>query len=314
MSQTPLAPATSAQAVHHDERCKGAASGWVVAALYQFHPVADPAGLHSALEALCQRLGLCGTLIVAAEGINGTVAGTRAALDELRGFLHRSGFDRLEYKESHSSTQPFAKLKIKQKAEIVTFGVPVSPRSLVGHHVEPQAWNALLNDPDVLVIDTRNDYEVQAGSFAGAINPHTRSFREFPAWAAKHLDPVQHKKIAMFCTGGIRCEKSTSHLLAQGFEEVYHLKGGVLNYLENIPAEHSRWQGECFVFDERVTVGHGVQAGPGLRCEACGWPLEVQDIHHPQHETGVSCRHCHDQTSDQQKAGFRQRMQQRQQP
>ena len=290
-----------------------APADWVVAALYQFRTVAEPEALQQRLTGLATALGLCGTLIVAPEGINGTVAGGRDAIDQLRDFLHHEGFHQLEYKESQARQQPFKKLKIKLKAEIVTLGVPVSPREHVGHYLEPEDWNTLLRDPEVLVIDTRNDYEVQAGTFQNAIDPRTRTFREFPAWATQHLDPQQHPKIAMFCTGGIRCEKSTSYLLQQGFKEVYHLKGGILNYLEKIPAADSLWQGECFVFDERVSVGHGVQAGPGLRCEACGWPLQAADLQHPHHEDGVSCVHCHDQTSAEQKAGFRLRMQQRRQ-
>lgn len=284
---------------------------WVVAALYQFKAVDDPQALQQALMQCCTQAGLCGTLIVAPEGINGTVAGSRAGLDQLHDVLLAAGFAQLEYKESVAPGQPFKKLKIKCKPEIVTLGVPVNPRQRVGHHLEPQDWNQLLQDPDVLLIDTRNDYEIEAGTFINAIDPHTRSFREFPDWVAEHLDPRQHKKIAMFCTGGIRCEKSTSYLLDQGFEEVYHLKGGILNYLEKIPEADSRWQGECFVFDERVSVGHGVKAGAGLRCEACGWPLQPEQLQHPWHEEGVSCLHCHEQTTPTQKAAFRQRMQQR---
>lgn len=280
---------------------------WVVAALYQFRPLPDPAALREELLALASRLGLCGTLIVAPEGLNGTVAGSRAAIDELRRALAERGFDRLEAKESLSPERPFRRMKVRLKQEIVTLGVPVEPLALVGHYLDPEEWNALLADPDVLVIDTRNHYEVRAGTFRGATDPGLGSFREFPAWADEHLSQSRDRKVAMFCTGGIRCEKSTSLLLGRGFGEVYHLRGGILKYLEDMPPERSLWQGECFVFDGRVTVGHGLTPGAGELCHSCGGPLTPEETRHPHFERGVSCEHCFGQTTPQQKAQFRER-------
>lgn len=284
--------------------------GWIVAALYQFHEVADPAALQQQLQALVADCGLCGTLIVAHEGINGTVAGSREGIDRLRTFLQHFGFLRLEYKESHSPDKPFGKMKVKLKREIVTLGVDVKPRDLVGHYCTPQEWNDLISRDDVLVIDTRNDYEYKAGTFRGAIDPQTETFREFPEFVRDQLAEHKDKKIAMFCTGGIRCEKSTSLLLQEGFSEVYHLKGGILKYLEDVPPEQSLWQGECFVFDGRTAVTHGVQVGQQQKCHACGWPVTPEEAALPSFEAGVSCVHCIDKTTEQQKAGFRMRQQQ----
>jgi UPF0176 protein len=283
---------------------------YIVAALYQFRPLDDPAQFQGELRTLAARLGLCGTLIVAPEGINGTVAGSRAAIDELHAALIAAGFERLEYKESGSAERPFKRLKVRLKREIVTLGVPVEPLAQVGHYLEPAGWNALLDDPDVLVIDTRNRYEVKAGTFQGAVDPQLGSFRDFPAWVDEHLEGSRGRKVAMFCTGGIRCEKSTSLLLGRGFGEVYHLKGGILKYLETTPPEQSRWEGECFVFDGRVTVGHGLEVGGGELCHSCGWPLTPEETAHPHFERGVSCEHCHARTTEAQKAGFRERQRQ----
>ncbi|GAA5513328.1 hypothetical protein Dcar01_02061 [Deinococcus carri] len=280
---------------------------WVVAALYQFLPLPDPAALREELLALATRLGLCGTLIVAPEGINGTVAGSREAVSELHAFLRAAGFGGLEYKESLSPEQPFKRLKVRLKKEIVTLGVPVKPLAQVGHYLDPQEWNALLSDPDVLVIDTRNRYEVRAGTFQGAVNPELDSFREFPAWVEEHLGGQRERRVAMFCTGGIRCEKSTSLLRQMGFQDVYHLRGGILRYLEDIPPQQSRWEGECFVFDGRVTVGHGLEPGESEMCQSCGWPLTPEETRHPHFERGVSCEHCHAHTTERQKASFRDR-------
>ncbi|MHA0038386.1 oxygen-dependent tRNA uridine(34) hydroxylase TrhO [Deinococcus sp. PESE-13] len=280
---------------------------YTVAALYQFRAVTDPAALRAELLSLGERLGLCGTLIVADEGINGTVAGSAAAIAELHAFLLASGFDRLEYKESQASEKPFKRYKVRLKKEIVTLGVPVAPREQVGTYLDPQAWNELLADPEVIVVDTRNRYEVKAGTFQGAVDPEIDSFREFPAWVDEHLAGAEGKKIAMFCTGGIRCEKSTSLLLQKGFQDVYHLRGGILKYLEDVPQAQSRWDGECFVFDGRVTVGHGLQQGDAVMCHSCGWPLTAQERAHPHFEEGVSCEHCFDETTDVQKAAFRER-------
>lgn len=285
-------------------------NNWVVAALYQFRGVDNPAQLQQQLLALLTSLNICGTLIVAGEGINGTVAGSRKAIDALHQFLQDAGFDNMEYKESSSSEQPFRKTKVKLKKEIVTLGVEVQPLAQVGHYLEPKEWHEFIQRDDVILIDTRNDYEYKAGTFKNAIDPKTESFREFPAYVEKHLADAKDKKIAMFCTGGIRCEKSTSLLLQQGFQEVYHLKGGILNYLEQTPAEESLWEGECFVFDNRTGVTHGVEEGESVKCHACGWPLSPEEVALPSYELGVSCVYCIDKTTEQQKAGFRMRQSQ----
>ena len=287
-----------------------ATNNWVVAALYQFKEVSNAAELQQRLLDLVNSIHLCGTLIVASEGINGTVAGDRAAIDAVYQFLLSEGFNAMEYKESFSSEKPFRKMKIKLKQEIVTLGVEVKPRDLVGHYLDPKQWNELLARDDVILVDTRNDYEYKAGTFKGAIDPKTESFREFPDYVKQNLEQHKDKKIAMFCTGGIRCEKSTSLLLQQGFNEVYHLKGGILKYLEETPAEESLWEGECFVFDGRTAVTHGVEEGENIKCHACGWPLTKAEAELPNYELGVSCVYCIEKTSDAQKAGFRMRQSQ----
>ncbi|XID75760.1 rhodanese-related sulfurtransferase [Alkanindiges sp. WGS2144] len=306
-----LAPASST--ITNDQQAaqqSGADQNWVVAALYQFHPVNNPAELQQKLLDLLNSLNICGTLIVASEGINGTVAGSRTAIDQLQRYLLDYGFHHMEYKESFSTEKPFRKTKVKLKKEIVTLGVNVEPRAQVGHYLEPEQWHEFIQQEDVLIIDTRNDYEYKAGTFKNAIDPKTESFREFPEYVEKNLSNAKDKKIAMFCTGGIRCEKSTSLLLQQGFKEVYHLKGGILNYLEKVPAEQSLWQGECFVFDNRTGVTHGVKEGKSVKCHACGWPLSPEEVAMPSYELGVSCVYCIDKTSEQQKAGFRMRQSQ----
>lgn len=286
------------------------AQHWTVAALYQFKLVEQPQLLCAQLQQLTEQLLTCGTLIVAGEGINGTIAGSRAAIDQIHQFLLAAGFDRMEYKESSSSERPFRRMKVKLKTEIVTLGVAVEPRELVGHYLEPAEWNALITQDDVLVIDTRNRYEYKAGTFKNAIDPETESFRQFPAYVKTQLADAKQKKIAMFCTGGIRCEKSTSLLLQEGFEEVYHLKGGILNYLEKTAAEDSLWQGECFVFDGRVGVQHGVAEGQSNMCFGCGWPLTPEEMTTASFERGVSCPYCFEQTTAEQKARYRMRQQQ----
>lgn len=306
-----LAPASSTTpSDQHPVHSGTADQQWIVAALYQFHPVARPAELQQQLLDLLNSLNICGTLIVAGEGINGTVAGSRTAIDQMRQYLLDYGFGNMEYKESLSSEKPFRKTKVKLKKEIVTLGVEVQPRSQVGHYLNPEEWHQFIQQDDVILIDTRNDYEYKAGSFKNAIDPQTESFREFPQYVEKNLSDAKDKKIAMFCTGGIRCEKSTSLLLQQGFKEVYHLKGGILNYLEKIPADQSLWEGECFVFDNRTGVTHGVQEGDSVKCHACGWPLSPEEVELPSYELGVSCVYCMDKTTDQQKAGFRMRQSQ----
>ncbi len=287
-----------------------ATNTWVVAALYQFKEVSDAADLQQRLLALVKSINLCGTLIVASEGINGTVAGDRAAIDCIHAFLKNEGFNDMEYKESFSSDKPFRKMKIKLKKEIVTLGVTVQPRDLVGHYLNPAQWNELIQRDDVILVDTRNDYEYKAGTFKGAIDPNTESFREFPEYVEKNLAQHKDKKIAMFCTGGIRCEKSTSLLLQEGFSEVYHLKGGILKYLEETPPEQSLWEGECFVFDGRTAVAHGVEEGLNIKCHACGWPLTPEEVAMPSYDLGVSCLYCIDKTTEKQKEGFRMRQMQ----
>ena len=287
-----------------------ATTSWVVAALYQFKEVENSLDLQQRLLDLVKTINLCGTLIVADEGINGTVAGDREAIDVIHQFLLNEGFQDMEYKESQSDEKPFRKMKIKHKKEIVTLGVEVKPRDLVGHYLDPKEWNDLIARDDVILVDTRNDYEYKAGTFKGAIDPKTETFREFPEYVKENLEQHKDKKIAMFCTGGIRCEKSTSLLLQQGFNEVYHLKGGILKYLEETPAEESLWEGECFVFDGRTAVTHGVEEGENIKCHACGWPLTKAEAELPNYELGVSCVYCIEKTSDAQKAGFRMRQSQ----
>lgn len=289
-------------------------SSKIVAALYQFVELPDYRALREPLLECCLSAGLTGTLLLAEEGINGTVSGPREGIDQLRGFLATDGrFDRLEYKESEvdPNGEPFYRMKVKLKREIVTLGVPgISPKMRVGRYVEPEDWNALITDPETVVIDTRNDYEYEVGTFQGAINPETKSFREFPKWVRENLDPTQVKKVAMFCTGGIRCEKSTSYLLDQGFDEVYHLKGGILNYFERVPAEETTWEGECFVFDNRVTVNHHLEPGHYDQCHACRRPITLEDKQRPEYVHGVQCHHCVAHHTESQRARFAMRQRQ----
>lgn len=285
---------------------------FTVCALYHFTRFEDPAALRDALLSLCRNNAITGTLLLAHEGINGTVAGPQSGIDALLAHLQTlPGCADLEWKLSTAQQRPFARMKVRLKKEIVTMGVAdVDPRAKVGHYVAPSDWNALIQSPDVAVIDTRNDYETAIGTFEGAIDPKTDSFRAFPDWWAHNKHRFHNKRIAMFCTGGIRCEKSTNYLLSQGIEEVYHLKGGILKYLEEVPAEDSTWQGECFVFDGRVSVGHGLTEGPYLLCHACRRPILPQDTQRPEYEQGVSCHLCLHDTSDADKARFRERQKQ----
>lgn len=281
----------------------------VVAALYHFARLDDHAVLQAPLRALCEAQGVRGTLLLAREGVNGTISGSRAGIDTVLAWLHADPrLAGLEHKESFSDRHPFLRLKIKLKQEIVTLGVPfVDPTAVVGTYVEPHDWNALISDPDVVVIDTRNDYEVAIGTFQGAVDPQTATFREFPQFVAEQLDPAKHTKVAMFCTGGIRCEKASSYLRQQGFETVYHLKGGILKYLEEVPEVESLWQGECFVFDERVSVTHGLKEGVAGLCHGCRRAVTPMDRQSPKFEEGVCCPVCHDSLSDDQRARFRER-------
>lgn len=285
---------------------------YTIAALYHFSRITDPALLKPALLACCTDNDVKGTLLLAREGINGTIAGPRAGIDAVIAHIRSlPEFSDLEWKEATSTDAPFGKMKVRLKKEIVTMGQPdVDPLAHVGNYVDPSDWNDLIQCDDVAVIDTRNDYEVAIGTFQGAVDPETKSFGEFPAWWQENKDRFHNKRIAMFCTGGIRCEKSTNYLLSQGVEDVYHLKGGILKYLEETPAETSTWDGECFVFDNRVSVGHGLNPGPHDLCHGCRHPILPADKNRPQYEAGVSCHNCFDVTADSDKARFRERQRQ----
>ena len=283
-----------------------------VAALYQFARLPDPAALRGPLLDACAGAGVRGTLILAAEGINGTIAGSRAGIDAVLDHIRAlPGCADLACKESAADRMPFGRMKVRVKAEIVTMGQPqVDPAAHVGRYVAPADWNALIAAPDVAVIDTRNDYEVAIGSFRGAVNPRTRSFRDFPAWWRDNAHRFAGKRIAMFCTGGIRCEKSTNFLLGGGVEEVFHLQGGILKYLEEVPERDSLWDGACFVFDQRVSLTHGLLPGGHLLCHACRRPLATEDTARPQYEEGVCCHLCADEYTDTDRVRFRERQRQ----
>ena len=281
----------------------------IVAALYQFIALPDFRELQSRLKALCEAHKIKGIILLAEEGINGTVAGSKSAIDTLKSFLE-TRCNGLEYKESWADKMPFHRMKVRLKKEIVTLGVPeVNPCKKVGTYVEPQDWEDLISDPDVLVIDARNDYEVEIGRFSGALNPKTNAFTEFPKFA-QTLDKAKHRRIAMYCTGGIRCEKASSYLLSQGFQEVYHLKGGILKYLETTPPENSLWEGECFVFDGRVAVSHGLQPGRFELCYGCRRPISEEEITSPLYERGVCCPHCCSTLTPEKRESARQRQRQ----
>lgn len=284
----------------------------VIAALYKFVGLPDYREIQEPLLKFCQSLSIKGTLLLAHEGINGTVSGTREALDALLAYLRRDPrLADLEHKESFDQGQPFYRMKVKLKKEIVTLGVEdIDPNKTVGTYVEPKDWNELISDPNVLLVDTRNNYEYQIGTFVGAINPETVSFRELPQFVAQNLDPAKHKKVAMFCTGGIRCEKSTAYLKQQGFSDVYHLKGGILKYLEDVPEEESLWRGECFVFDNRVSVNHRLEKGIYDQCHGCRMPISEQDKQSDKYLEGVACPHCFDKQTPDQRARFYERQKQ----
>ncbi|MEO1648790.1 MAG: rhodanese-related sulfurtransferase [Pseudomonadota bacterium] len=285
-----------------------------VAALYRFTPFGDPAVLKEPLLAVCNAAGVKGTILLAHEGINGTIVGPEASIAAVLGHISTlPGCDELEIKFSATSQMPFHRMKVRLKREIVTMGQPdIDPNTSVGRYVEPAEWGALIADPDTLVIDTRNDYEVAVGTFEGAVDPKTKSFRDFPAWFSANREALLEgkKRVAMFCTGGIRCEKSTSYLRSQGVENVLHLKGGILKYLETVPEEESVWQGDCFVFDERVTVRHGLTPGDYTQCRACRMPLSAGDRLSPAYVEGVSCSYCIDKRSDAQREGYAERQRQ----
>jgi len=284
-----------------------------VAALYRFARFAEPAALRAPLLEACEASGIKGTLLLAREGINGTIAGTPEAIERILAHIRAlPGCAGLEVKDSTAETMPFHRMKVRLKREIVTMGEPdIDPLQGVGHYVAPSDWNALIEQSDTILIDTRNDYEVKIGSFTGAIDPHTHSFRDFPAWFRANRDTLlegaAQPKIAMFCTGGIRCEKATAFLKAEGLDEVYHLEGGILKYLEDVPPEQSRWEGECFVFDERVAVTHGLGAGTHALCRGCRMPVSPEDCASPLFEEGVSCPACHATRDETQRAGYAER-------
>lgn len=285
---------------------------FVVAALYKFVGLPDYKTVQGPLLEFCLQNDIKGTLLLAHEGINGTVAGSRESIDALLSHLKSdTRLVDLTHKESLAEEMPFYRMKVKLKKEIVTLGVEdIDPTHVVGTYVEPQQWNDLISDPDVLVVDTRNDYEVELGTFSGAVNPNTASFREFPAYVERELDPGKQKKVAMFCTGGIRCEKSTALLKQMGFDQVYHLKGGILQYLEDVPQKDSLWQGECFVFDNRVSVDHDLQPGTYDLCHGCRRPITDADKASEKYVEGVACPRCHDELTEDQWKRFSERQKQ----
>jgi UPF0176 protein len=284
----------------------------VVAALYKFVTLKDFTGLRQPLLAAMKAHGVKGTLLLAEEGINGTISGSRSAIDGFLAVLRSDArLADIDHKESYCDKDPFYRSKVKLKKEIVTIGVVgVDPNKQAGTYVSPVDWNTLIADPDVLLIDTRNDYEVALGTFEGAADPGTSSFGEFPKFVGENLDPARHRKVAMFCTGGIRCEKASSYMQSQGFREVYHLKGGILKYLEEVPKEQSKWQGDCFVFDHRVAVGQGLVPSGIELCHGCRMPLDPADRFSELYEEGVSCPKCFATLSERSKASARERQKQ----
>lgn len=284
----------------------------IVAALYRFVSLEDFHELREPLLDTCMAAGVRGTLLLAKEGINGTIAGSRQGIDTVLDYLRADPrLADLEHKESTDEHMPFYRMKVKLKKEIVTMGIEgIDPNQCVGTYVPPQDWNELVNDPDVVLIDTRNDYEYGIGSFRGAIDPHTTSFREFPEYVRSHLDPDKHKKVAMFCTGGIRCEKASAFMLGEGFEEVYHLQGGILKYLEEIPQQESTWEGECFVFDNRVAVNHDLEKGQYDQCYGCRHPITEQDKQSEKYQKGICCPRCFDSLTPDQLERFAERQKQ----
>jgi UPF0176 protein len=285
---------------------------WHVMAFYRFVKLEDLPHLKESIKATCTKLGLCGTILLAPEGINGTISGSWDAIETIQTFLDSlCGLLQGEVKHSTATEKPFRRLKVHLKKEIITMRSPLAnPTERVGTYVEPKDWNAIISDPDVLVLDTRNDYEVAIGTFKNAVNPNISVFTEFAPYVETHLNPQQHKKVAMFCTGGIRCEKASSFMLNQGFETVYHLKGGILKYLEEAPADDSLWEGACFVFDRRVGIEHGLKENAYTMCFNCGWPLTPEDRALASYEEGVSCLHCVESLTEEKVKRLRMRQQQ----
>lgn len=284
-------------------------SKYIVCAMYKFVALENFEAMRQPLLSAMENNGIKGTLLLANEGINGTVSGTREGIDGLLSYLNADErLNPISCKESLHEEQPFYRTKVKLKKEIVTMGVEgIDPRRTVGTYVKPKDWNALISDPDVTVIDTRNGYEIEIGSFKHAIDPKTDTFREFPDYVASSLSPQTNKKVAMFCTGGIRCEKSTAYLKEQGFDEVYHLEGGILQYLEDVPKEESLWEGDCFVFDNRVAVNHNLEKSKYEQCYACRLPITAEDKLSDKYEPGVSCPHCYGTHTEDQLSRFRER-------
>ncbi len=280
-----------------------------VCALYKFVRLENFESLRQPLIEKMESVLVKGTLLLAAEGINGTIAGPQSGINQVLSFLSEDpNLGQISYKQSYNDENPFHRTKVKLKKEIVTMGVEgVDPNQVVGTYVKPKDWNALISDPDVITIDTRNDYEIEIGTFKHAINPNTETFRDFPEYVKNNLDKNKHKKVAMYCTGGIRCEKSTAYLKDQGFEEVYHLEGGILKYLEEVPSEETLWEGECFVFDGRVAVNHDLKQGQYDQCFACRFPITEEEKQNEHYIKGVSCHRCHDKVTDKQKARFAER-------
>ena len=285
---------------------------FTVAALYHFTSLPDYKSLKSPLSDMCELLKIKGTILLASEGINGTVAGTDVAIIKLIEYLQKDNrLKNFEYKSSKSREMPFYRMKVRLKKEIVTMGVEgIDPNRVVGTYVEPENWNNLIKDPDVILIDTRNDYEVEIGSFKGAINPDTSNFREFPAWVEDNRKKLENKKIAMFCTGGIRCEKASSFMKENGFNDVYHLKGGILKYLETQPQKGSLWKGDCFVFDQRVAVKHALKESNYDQCFACRYPITIDDKNSSKYTKGISCPKCYDSLTKEKKESFAERQKQ----
>ncbi|WP_416878285.1 rhodanese-related sulfurtransferase [Litorimonas sp.] len=283
-----------------------------IAALYQFTALPDYEALQPSLLKMCELLEIKGTILLAQEGINGTISGTHEAIDELLEFLREDPrLSDLEAKFSEAESAPFYRMKVRLKKEIVTMGVDdIDPNKVVGTYVDPADWNELISDSDTILIDTRNDYEVEIGTFKGAVNPKTKTFRDFPNWVEENRESISKPKVAMFCTGGIRCEKASAFMKQNGFEDVYHLKGGILKYLETQPEEESLWGGECFVFDQRVAVRHNLEQGQYDQCFACRHPITEEDKQSPLYIKGVACPRCHADMSEDQKGRFAERQKQ----
>ena len=285
---------------------------YTVCAFYKFLNLTKYKDLKKPLDKFLIKNRITGTILIAHEGINGTISGSEKAIIDLLEFLKKElKLKNIDYKLSYSNENPFYRTKVRLKKEIVTMGqTSIKPQHLTGTYIEPELWNNLIEDNDTILIDTRNEYEIGIGTFKNSINPHTKSFRDFPAFADKNLNPKKHKKVAMFCTGGIRCEKSTAYLKQKGFEQVYHLKGGILNYLKKIPKKESKWIGECFVFDNRVSVDHDLKKGTFDQCHACRMPISAQDKDSQYYKKGISCPYCYEITSEERKKRFKERQKQ----